>query len=184
MPGVGRPGWAGRGRRYSSGRAGRVTQGGNKAWQGGLWSQGGKGTRGPAAGALFLSSRPARCVTEAEVGPRKLWPKPRLAVPLRLRPHPSPRPGLQDGRPADLVRAAAAEHREQAAGAPDLSPGQSLAAWPRAHAATLCNRGGPRAHSATLRNRGVLAALPEDPSLGPRPALWWQPFKSPSPQNP
>lgn len=102
MPGVGRPGWAGRGRRCSSGRAGRVTQGGNKAWQGGLWSQGGKGTRGPAAGALFLSSRPARCVTEAEVGPRKLWPKPRLAVPLRLRPHPSPAP-VQGYKMDDLL---------------------------------------------------------------------------------
>ena len=171
MPGVGRPGWAGRGSRCSSGRAGRVTQGGNKARQGGLWSQGGKGTWGPGAGALFLSSRPARCVTEAEVGPRKRWPKPRLAVPLRLPPHPSPRPGLQDGRPADLVRAAAAEHREQAAGPPDLSPGQSLAAGPSC----------PFSHPP---QSGVLEALPEGPSLGPRPALWWRALKSPSPQNP
>ena len=143
MPGVGRPGWAGRGSRCSSGRAGRVTQGGNKARQGGLWSQGGKGTWGPGAGALFLSSRPARCVTEAEVGPRKRWPKPRLAVPLRLPPHPSPRPGLQDGRPADLVRAAAAEHREQAAGPPDLSPGQSLAAGPSCPFSHPPQSGGP-----------------------------------------
>lgn len=94
---------------------------GGKAWR---WA--------PRSWSLFLQQKPGFCphlpaqgIPEQKLGTARPWSSPPTGPPQPLLPFPCP--GLQDGRPVDLVCAAAPECREQAAGCPCLSPGHFLA---------------------------------------------------------